>query len=205
MKRMLLFVALAAAMGLLGWASSSPPASAQSSADRIEARGCRLYVRSDKTIVATCPVAISGALTTTGTKTANYFFAGPTTGSAAAPTWRAMVAADVPGTLGNTTIPTLTVSTALVLPTKTANYVLAGPVSGGAAAPAFRALVTADIPTTLANTTFTSSVTIGTATITNGSGAPSGGCVAGSLYTRTDATGGLYVCKNTTWAAATVP
>lgn len=194
-----LAVLTAVAIALFGWIAQTPPASAQSAASEIQGRNCRVYIRSDKKVVATCDVV------TTATKTAHYVWAGPTSGSPAAPTWRALVATDLPGTLGNTTIPTLTVGTALVMPTKTANYVMAGPTTGSAAAPDFRALVAADIPATLGNTTFTSSVTIGTATITNGSGVPSDPCVGGSLYTRTGATGGLYVCKNTTWAAATVP
>lgn len=40
-----------------------------------------------------------------------------------------------------------------------------------------------------------------TLTWTSGSGAPSGACGNGSLYTRTDATGGLYLCVNTAWVA----
>ena len=44
------------------------------------------------------PVTTSGTLTATlATETANYVFAGPTTGAAAIPTFRALVAADVPG------------------------------------------------------------------------------------------------------------
>jgi hypothetical protein len=38
---------------------------------------------------------------------------------------------------------------------------------------------------------------------TIGSGAPSGTCSSGSLYTRTDSTGGAYVCKNTAWSLVT--
>lgn len=37
------------------------------------------------------------------------------------------------------------------------------------------------------------------------SGAPSGACAAGAVDTRTDATGGLYVCVNGTWTAVTIP
>lgn len=47
--------------------------------------------------VSGSPVTTSGTLTgTLATQTANYVFAGPTTGSAAAPTFRALVAADIP-------------------------------------------------------------------------------------------------------------
>ena len=48
---------------------------------------------------ATQVVQIGGAAvvsTVTDTRAANYVFAGPTTGSAAAPSWRALVAADIP-------------------------------------------------------------------------------------------------------------
>ena len=37
------------------------------------------------------------------------------------------------------------------------------------------------------------------------SGAPTGSCRSGTIYTRTDATGGLYVCVNTVWTAVTIP
>jgi hypothetical protein len=51
------------------------------------------------------PVTGSGTLTGAFvTQTANTVFAGPTTGSAAAPAFRALVAADIPGTLGSTAI-----------------------------------------------------------------------------------------------------
>ncbi len=47
--------------------------------------------------VANSPVTGSGTLAVTlDTQTANYVWAGPTTGSAAAPTFRALVAADIP-------------------------------------------------------------------------------------------------------------
>jgi hypothetical protein len=50
--------------------------------------------------VSGSPVTTTGTLTgTLATQTANTLFAGPTTGSAAAPTFRAMVAADVPDAL----------------------------------------------------------------------------------------------------------
>lgn len=54
--------------------------------------------------VSGSPVTTSGTLTgTLATQTANYFFAGPTSGSAAAPTFRAIVAADLgTGTADNT-------------------------------------------------------------------------------------------------------
>lgn len=60
------------------------------------------------------------------TQTANRLLAGPTSGGAAAPTFRQLTAADMEN--------------------QSANRVFAGPTSGGAAAPTFRALVTTDIP-----------------------------------------------------------
>lgn len=51
--------------------------------------------------VSGSPVTTSGTLTgTLATQTANYVWAGPTTGSAAAPTFRALVAGDVPDLSG---------------------------------------------------------------------------------------------------------
>ena len=50
--------------------------------------------------VSGSPVTTTGTLTgTLATQTANTLFAGPTTGSAAAPTFRAMVTADIPDTI----------------------------------------------------------------------------------------------------------
>lgn len=115
-------------------------------------------------------MSVSGSpITTTGTlaialstQTANTVFSGPTTGAAATPTFRSLVAADLPAGTGTVT------SVGLVLPTgvfdvagspvttsgditvtfdtQTANTAFMGPTSGGAATPAFRALVAADIP-----------------------------------------------------------
>ena len=98
------------------------------------------------------------------TESANQIFAGPSSGSAATPTFRALTTADIPalpygtGTVTSvglslpgiftvtgspvTTSGTLTAT----LATETANYVFAGPTSGAAAAPSFRALVSTDIP-----------------------------------------------------------
>jgi hypothetical protein len=85
--------------------------------------------------VANSPVTTTGTLTVTwNTQTANYGFFGPTSGSAAAPTFRALVMADL-------------------FPTETANYVLAGPTTGSPALPTFRALVAGDVPTLNQDTT----------------------------------------------------
>jgi len=54
--------------------------------------------------VSGSPVTSTGTLTgTLATQTANYVFAGPTTGAAAGPTFRALVSADIPNNAANTT------------------------------------------------------------------------------------------------------
>jgi hypothetical protein len=108
------------------------------------------------------PVSTSGTLTgTLATQTANTHFAGPTSGSAAAPTFRALVAADLPPGTGTVTSVAMTapswlavggspVTTSGTLAVtaatgQTANQVLATP-NGSSGALAVRALVAADIP-----------------------------------------------------------
>src|SRR5271166_6023256 len=97
----------------------------------------------------------------------NTFLGGPTTGSNATPTFRALVAADIPslpygtgtvtsvamtgdGVVFNSTVsgsPIITSGTlAPSLLTQTANTILAGPTSAGPTAPTFRSLVSGDIP-----------------------------------------------------------
>jgi hypothetical protein len=120
---------------------------------------------------------ISGSpVTTTGdfdlsssilTQTANFIFAGPSSGSAAAPTFRALVLADLPGGIGavtsvgvTLTVPAIftssvtgspvtstgTIAQTIALANEAANSMFAGPTSGGSSLPTFRALVIADIP-----------------------------------------------------------
>ena len=115
----------------------------------------------------------TGVVTATlATHTANTVFAGPTSGGAATPTFRALVAADLPagtgtvtsfsagniGTIATTSVATPTTTPALTfsLATQSANTVWAGPTTGAAAAPTFRSLVAADLPSlsTLAVTSF---------------------------------------------------
>lgn len=110
--------------------------------------------------VSGSPVTTSGTLTATlNTQTANTVFAGPAAGGAATPTFRSLVASDIPSlnyvTSVGLSMPsifsvsgspvtssgTLTAS----LATQTANTVFAGPSAGGAAVPTFRSLVAADI------------------------------------------------------------
>jgi hypothetical protein len=113
-------------------------------------------------LVSGSPVTGSGTLTGTLTEqAANQFFAGPASGDAAAPAFRALTAADLPAGTGTVTsvglaLPSIfTVTDAEVttsgtltatLAAENPNLVFAGPASGDAAAPTFRALATADLP-----------------------------------------------------------
>jgi hypothetical protein len=95
-----------------------------------------------------------------GAKTAAYVLAGPTTGAAAAPTFRALTTADIPALSYVTSVALalpsiMSVSGSPVtssgtltgaLTTQAANAIFAGPSSGLGATPTFRALTTADIP-----------------------------------------------------------
>jgi hypothetical protein len=84
------------------------------------------------------PTLPASVFTSTGafqTQTANTVFAGPTTGAAAVPVFRALVTGDIPA------LPYVSTTT-----TQTANTGLFGPATGAAAAPTFRLLVAADIP-----------------------------------------------------------
>lgn len=113
--------------------------------------------------VSGTPVVASGTLTLgLANQTANTIWAGPATGAAAAPTFRALVPADLggmgsgtvtsvgltaPSILSVTGTPVTTSGTlALALATQAANMVFVGPTSGGVATPTFRALVAADLP-----------------------------------------------------------
>ena len=118
--------------------------------------------------VSGSPVTVAGTLDAAlATQSANRVFAGPTGGGAAVPTFRALVAADIPAlSYGTGTVTSVALSLPAIfsvsgspvtttgtltgtLANQTANYIWAGPVSGGAAAPAFRAMVTDDIPATI--------------------------------------------------------
>lgn len=80
-------------------------------------------------------------------QTTNKVFAAPN-GSTGAPTFRALVAADIPSLAASKiTSGTLAIAQGGTnAATANANVVFAGPASGSAAAPSFRALVAADIP-----------------------------------------------------------
>ncbi len=132
------------------------------------------------TSVSGSPITTSGTLAPSlVTQSANKVLAGPTSGGAATPTFRSLVAADLPGGSGTVssvaltlTVPSFlsavitgspvtttgTLAAAVTLANQNANLVFAGPSSGGASAPTFRSLAVADIPTgtysTLAATAF---------------------------------------------------
>lgn len=111
--------------------------------------------------VSGSPITSAGTLAVTlANEAANIVLAGPTGGGAATPTFRSLVAADIPA-LSYVTSVALTVPSflsvagspitsagtlAITLANENANTVLAGPTSGAAATPAFRTLVAADIP-----------------------------------------------------------
>jgi hypothetical protein len=118
--------------------------------------------------VSGSPITTAGTIAIAkATESANQVYAGPTSGPAAAPAFRALVSADLPGGIGTVssvgltvTVPSIftvavtgspitgsgSIGVTIALQTETANTVLAGPTSGGAAPPTFRALVAADVP-----------------------------------------------------------
>ena len=118
--------------------------------------------------VSGSPITTAGTFAVTlANQSANQVWAGPTGGGAAAPTFRSLVAADIPAlSYGTGTVTIVALSLPGIfsvsgspitgagtltgtLATQTANYLWAGPVSGGAAAPTFRAMVSDDIPATI--------------------------------------------------------
>lgn len=119
-------------------------------------------------VVGGSPVTTTGTLVPALlTQTAKTFLAGPASGSAATPTFRAIVAGDLPGGTGSVSSVALTLAVpgiltesvtgspvtssgtlalTIGLATQAANLVFAGPSSGGSGLPTFRALVTSDLP-----------------------------------------------------------
>ena len=143
--------------------------------------------------VTNSPVTSSGTLTAAFTTQAvNSIFAGPSSGVAAVPTFRALTTADIPalpygsGTVTSvglslpsiiavTNSPVTTSGTLTgTLTTQAVNSIFAGPSSGAAAAPTFRALTTADIP----------ALAYGTGTVTSVSVVSANG-LAGTVATAT--------------------
>ena len=124
--------------------------------------------------VSGSPVTGAGTLTATkANQSANLVYAGPVSGSAAAPSFRALVAADIPTlSYGSVSSAGLALDSGLytvsgspvtgsgtltgTLNTQSANVVFAGPASGSAAKPSFRALTAGDFPAGLATLTGTS-------------------------------------------------
>lgn len=120
--------------------------------------------------VAGSPITSSGTLAVTkANENANLVWAGPSTGAAAAPTFRALVTADMPAGTGTVTsvahtltVPSFmtqsvagspittsgTLADTIGLTNQNANTVFAGPGSGGAGQPSFRALNAQDFPFT---------------------------------------------------------
>jgi hypothetical protein len=115
------------------------------------------------------PITSSGDLDLSSsllTQTANTLLAGPVSGADAAPTFRALVADDIPtleyvssvaltfavpaiftiAITGSPVTSSGTLGLTLALATESANTGFLGPTSGSAAPPTFRALVTADLP-----------------------------------------------------------
>ena len=117
--------------------------------------------------VGNSPLTSNGTLTLTlNTQSAAMVFAGPTSGGAAQPTFRALVAGDIPalsyvtsvGLSEGSSTPIYTISGSPVsssgtltytLKTQSANTVFAGPTTGAAAQPGFRAWVAADVPSSI--------------------------------------------------------
>ena len=124
--------------------------------------------------VSGSPVTSSGTLTgTLNSQTANTVFAGPATGAAAMPTFRALVTADLPAGVGTVTSVGLADSTGLFtvsgspvttagtltlasLNSQASSTFLAAP-TGTAGTPTFRVIAAADVPTLNQNTTGTAS------------------------------------------------
>jgi hypothetical protein len=151
--------------------------------------------------VTNSPVTSSGTLTgALTTQAINAIFAGPSSGAAAAPTFRALTTADLPalpygtGTVTSvglslpsiiavTNSPVSTSGTLTgTLTTQTVNAIFAGPSSGAGAAPTFRALTTADIPAL----SYVTSVALALPSIMTVSGSPvtGTGTLTGALTTQ---------------------
>jgi hypothetical protein len=149
-------------------------------------------------------VAVANGGTGAATTTANLVFVGPTSGSPAAPTFRALTTADIPalpyGTGSVTSValslpsiisvsgsPITTSGTITgTLTTQSANAIFAGPSSGAGATPTFRALTTADIPALAYGTGTVTSVALALPSIMSVSGSPvtSSGTLTGALTTQ---------------------
>ena len=160
------------------------------------------------------PITTSGTLALSlATQAANQVFAGPTSGGAATPTFRALVSADIPANAANTSG---NAATATALAANGANC-SAGSFPLGVDASGASETCTA-LPTTISGTAneITASASTGAVTLSlpstvnlssktlrvpNGTFLP-GGCTVGDAYMDTDATTGSrwYLCESTnTW------
>ena len=209
--------------GCLGWAAPATNGTVTS----VTYTGDGVVYSSTPTTAVTASGTLTPALST---QAANIVLAGPTSGATAvAPTFRAIVNADLPasgrgsGTVtsvsltGDGTVLSATPSTAVTasgtvtaaLATHAANLILAGPATGQAAAPTFRALDTADLPTVIAATT----ITIGSNHMTWGAAAPiTGTWAVGDICWNTGVTSSTspgWICTNATdsgtWTAMPAP
>src|SRR5271166_4273607 len=143
----------------------------------------------------------------------NTFLGGPTTGSNATPTFRALVTADIPALSYVTSVALalpasvfsvsgspVTASGTLTgsLVTQTANTVWAGPTTGAASNPTFRALVAADLPAGTGTVTSFSAGTLSPLFTTSVATATTTPALTFSL---SNAAGGTVFGNNTTGAA----
>ena len=151
--------------------------------------------------VSGSPVTTSGVLTgTLTTQSVNTLFAGPSSGAAATPTFRALATADIPALAYVTSValalpsimsvsgsPVTSSGTLTgVLTTQNINTLFAGPSSGAADTPTFRALTTADIPALPYGTGTVTSVALALPSIMSVSGSPvtTTGTLTGTLTTQ---------------------
>jgi len=141
-------------------------------------------------------LAISRGGTGAATTTSNFVFIGPTSGSPAAPNFRALTTTDIPSLAYVTSVglgmpaqfsvtnSPVTSSGTLTAAwtTQAANVLLAGPSSGAGVVPTFRALTTADIP----SLSYVTSVALALPSILTVSGSPvtSSGTLTGTLTTQ---------------------
>jgi hypothetical protein len=172
--------------------------------------------------------AVSGSpVTSTGTfgvtwnnVNPNLVLAGPTSGGAAAPTFRALTAADiaaiagtvtsvavsltVPGSIFTSTVTGSPITTngtiaeTIGLQNQNANTVWAGPTSGGASQPTFRTIADSDLPGAIVRTAVASSVVTGTTTAgpdSLGATTSPNNRISIYFYTSTAGTGGTATLK----------
>jgi hypothetical protein len=131
--------------------------------------------------VSGSPVTSSGTLTfSLNTQASNLVWAGPSSGSAATPSFRSLVAADIPS------LPYISSTS-----TQNANTFLSGPSSGAAASPTFRTMVLADLPSIAASTLLgnpsASSSTPTTITIGSGLSLSTGGVLSSIAFSNQNA------------------